>query len=59
MYSALIGSCSSREPPDREVLEEWFPDLLRDSRVEIIEGSGGDPPIVDLGRPGDGLEHAR
>ena len=29
--------------PDREVLQAWFPDLLRDSRVEIIEASGGDP----------------
>jgi hypothetical protein len=28
---------------DREVLEAWFPDLLRDSRVEIIEAPGGDP----------------
>jgi predicted ATPase len=28
--------------PDREVLEAWFPDLLRDSRVEIIEAPGGD-----------------
>jgi len=28
--------------PDQEVLEAWFPDLLRDSRVEIIEAPGGD-----------------
>ncbi len=28
--------------PDREVLQAWFPDLLRDSRVEIIEAPGGD-----------------
>lgn len=28
--------------PDREVLKAWFPDLLRDSRVEIIEAPGGD-----------------
>jgi hypothetical protein len=27
---------------DREVLEAWFPHLLRDSRVEIIEALGGD-----------------
>jgi predicted ATPase len=27
---------------DQEVLEAWFPDLLRDSRVEIIEAPGGD-----------------
>ena len=29
--------------PDREVLEAWFPNLLLDSRVEIIEAPGGDP----------------
>jgi hypothetical protein len=27
---------------DREVLEAWFPEMLRDSRVEIIEAPGGD-----------------
>jgi len=29
--------------PDREALEAWFPDLLRDSRAEVIEAPGGDP----------------
>jgi predicted ATPase len=28
--------------PDQEVLDAWFSDLLRDSRVEIIEAPGGD-----------------
>jgi len=29
-------------PSDGDVLQAWFPDLLRCSHVEIIEGNGGD-----------------